>query len=186
MVNGKDSLKKEIDYMLAWLNRMRKYNLVIVRSNHDHFVDRYLENSNWKDNLQNSVEYMEYCKVLLEGKAPKGIIPYIIDKNFKDIKTLGRLDSFKVSGVECGVHGDLGQNGSFATLSQFRRLNSKICIGHSHTPGRKDGALQVGTMSKLRMYNLGISTWMHSSVLIFKSGKMQHVNIIDGEYTTFK
>jgi len=186
-VEGRDSLKKEVDYMLTWLEEMRKYHLVIVRSNHDDFVDRWIINTDWKKNIPNSVEYMEYTKALLEDKAPNGIIPYIINQRFKDVKTLGRMDSFKVKKWELGVHGDYGQNGSQGSITQFRKLNTKLVIGHSHTPGRKDGVLQVGTSTKKRLgYNLGASTWLNSHVIIHRDGKAQHVNFLDGEYTTFK
>lgn len=185
-VEGKDSLKREIDSMLSWVDSMRKYNLVIVRSNHDDFVDRWIINTDWKRNIPNSVEYMEYAKVLLEGDAPSGIIPYIINKNFEDVKTLGRMDSFKVMKWELAVHGDYGQNGSQGSITQFRKLNTKLVIGHSHTPGRKDGVLQVGTSTKKRLgYNLGASTWLNSHVIIHNDGKAQHVHIADGQYTDF-
>ena len=186
-VEGKDSLKKEIDNMLLWVDSMRKYNLVIVRSNHDDFVDRWIINTDWKRNIPNSVEYMEYAKILLEAKAPNGIIPYIINQNFKDVKTLGRMDSFKVMRWELAVHGDYGQNGSQGSITQFRRLNTKLVIGHSHTPGRKDGVLQVGTSTKKRLgYNLGASTWLNSHVIIHQDGKAQHVHFIENEYSTFE
>ena len=186
-VAGTNSLKKEVDNMLKWLEKMKKYNLVIVRSNHDDFVDRWVINSDWKKNIKNSMEYMEYARVLLANEAPKGLIPYIINQKFKDIKTLGRMDSFKVKSWELGAHGDYGQNGSRGSLNQFRNLNTKIVLGHSHTPGRKDGSLSVGTSTKLRLgYNLGASTWLHSHVMIHKDGKAQHIIMIGGEFTTLK
>lgn len=184
-VEGKDSLKKEIDQMLEWIEKMRKYNLVVVRSNHDDFVDRWIINADWKRNVQNSVEYMEYAKALLEDKAPNGIIPYIINQRFKDVVTLGRVDTFKVKKWELAVHGDYGLNGSRGSVTQFRKLNTKIVSAHSHTPGRKDGALIVGTLTKKRLgYNLGASSWFCSDVIIHKDGKAQHILFMDGEYTT--
>jgi hypothetical protein len=188
-VAGTNSLKDEIDNMMIWLDKMKKYNLVIVRGNHDDFVDRWIINSDWKKNIKNSVEYMEYTKILLENRAPQGIIPYIINRHFPEVRTLGRMDSFKVKNWELGVHGDYGQNGSWGSLSQFRNLNTKIVVAHYHTPGRKDGALAVGTSTKLRLgYNLGASTWLHSHVIIHKDGKAQHINFIgsSAEYTTLE
>jgi hypothetical protein len=186
-VDGTNVLKKEINEMLEWIRNMQKYNLVVVRSNHDDFVDRWIQNADWKKNIKNSVEYMEYTHVLLNRQAPNGIIPYIINKHYKNVKTLGRADSFSVQGWELGIHGDVGSGGSRGSLEQFRRLNTKIVVGHYHTPGRKDGALAVGTSTKLRVgYNNGASSWLHSHVIIHRDGKAQHVIIIDGEYTTFK
>jgi len=186
---GTNSLKKEMDNMVHWLKGMEKYNLVVVRSNHDDFVDRWIINSDWKKNIKNSLEYMEYARVLLANEAPKGIVPYVINQNFNNINALGRMDGYKVKGWELGVHGDYGQNGSRGSLNQFKNLNTKIVLAHYHTPGRKDGALSVGTSTKLRLgYNLGPSTWLHTHVIIHKDGKAQHINFIGkkAEYTTLK
>jgi hypothetical protein len=47
-----------------------------------------------------------------------------------------------------GQHGDVGANGSRGSLLQFRKLNTKIIVGHYHSPG-KDGALAVGTSTTM-------------------------------------
>jgi hypothetical protein len=66
-------------------------------------------------------------------------------------------------------------------------LNTKIIVGHYHAPGRKDGALAVGTSTHLRVgYNNGASPWLQSHVLIHNDGKTQHINFINSEYTTLK
>jgi hypothetical protein len=70
---------------------------------------------------------------------------------------------------------------------QFRKLNTKIVVGHYHSPGRKDGALAVGTSTKLRVnYNIGPSGWLQSHVIIHHDSKAQHINFIKGEFTTLK
>jgi len=187
-VNGTNSLKREIDLMVDWLKEMEKYNMVIVRSNHDDFVDRWIINADWKKDVKNSMEYMNYAKVLLNNDAPKGIIPYIIDNSSLKVKTLNRDESFRVKNWELGAHGDIGVNGSRGSASQFRRLNTKMVTAHSHTPSRKDGILVVGTSTKLRLeYNVGPSSWVHSHVVIDRLGKAQHIIINkNGNYTTIK
>jgi len=186
-VENRNSLKKEIDYMVDWAKDWKKYNLIVVRSNHDDFVDRWIINSDWKRNVKNSMEYMEYAQVLLQGEK-RGVIPYVLEKNFgEDILCLGRDESYKVGPWELGYHGDQGSNGSRGSLEQFRKLNSKVVVGHYHTPGRKDGALAVGTTTFLRIgYNQGASGWLNSHVLIHENMKAQHIHIINGEFTTLK
>lgn len=183
---GRNSMSLEINQMIAWLRQMEKYNLVIVRSNHDDFVDRWILNNDWKTDPKNAMEYITYAKILLEGQAEKGIIPYIVNNNFNNITTLGRDESFRIKDWELGVHGDMGQNGTKGSLEQFRRLNTKMVSAHTHTPARVDGILVTGTMSKLRVgYNQGASSWMNSNVIIHGDGKAQHINIIknkDGVY----
>lgn len=191
-INGLNGLQNEINDMVKWLKEMERYNLVIVRSNHDDFVDRWIINSDWKKDIKNSTLYMDYAKLLLENKAPKGIIPYIINQNSDNIITLDQDESFRVKDWEVGVHGDKGANGSRGSITNFRKLNTKMVIGHTHTPARKDGVLVVGTSTKLRLdYNKGASSWLNSHVIIHKDGKAQHINFLKDKkgnvkYTTLK
>lgn len=188
-MDGTNCLKAEIEAMLTGLEAFKDYNVTVVRSNHDDFLDRWLKNTDWRkaNTMKNSIEYMEYSYLLLRGEAPNGIIPHLINKKFPNMRTLGRNDSFVVNGWELGQHGDIGSNGSRGSLLQFRKLNVKMVVGHYHSPGRKDGALSVGTSTKLRVnYNLGPSSWLQSHVIIHSDGKAQHINFINGQFTTFK
>jgi hypothetical protein len=192
-VKGTNSLGDEVDYMMNELGKFKHFkNVVIVRSNHDDFIDRWLQNGDWKQQPtpKNSLLYMEYSQMLLRQYAEdvdvKGVIPELINKIYPDYNTLGRSDSYIVNGWELGQHGDYGANGSRGSLLQFRKLNTKIVVGHYHSPGRKDGALAVGTSTHLRVgYNTGPSSWLQSHVFIYKNGKAQHINFINGEFTTF-
>ena len=184
-VNGTNSLEIEINDMISVLDQFSNYeNVVIVRSNHDDFIDRWVQDGDWKKQptTKNSVLYMEYSAMLLKQYAQheydaKGIIPEIINKYYPKFHTLGRRESYKVKDWELGQHGDYGINGSRGSIHQFRKLNTKIITGHSHSPGRKDGALAVGTSTKLRVgYNLGASSWWQSHVIIHNSGRAQHIN----------
>lgn len=193
-VTSTNSIKLEVEYMLKELKKFKGFkNVVIVRSNHDDFIDRWLKNGDWKKQptAKNSLEYMEYSQILLkqyskEGQV-KGVIPEIINMEFPEFITLGRSDSYMVNGWELAQHGDVGSNGSRGSLQQFRNLNTKIIVGHYHSPGRLDGALSVGTSTKLRVgYNVGASGWLQSHVFIYPNGKAQHINFINGEFTTFE
>ena len=135
---------------------------------------------------------MEYSTAILRREADDGIIPWIISKEFPKTKALGVNGSYTSLGWELGQHGDHGTNGSRGSLLQFRKLNTKIVVGHYHSPGRKDGALAVGTSTKLRLsYNKGASSWLQSHVIIHNDGKAQHINFIHDKkgnalFTTFE
>lgn len=184
---GTNSVKDEIEAMLEGLEDFEgDYSTVIVRSNHDDFLDLWLKTVDWRKcgTLKNSLEYMQYSALLLSGKA-KYVIPFLIKERFPDFITLDRNSSYIVKDWELAQHGDIGINGSYGSLSQYRNLNTKIIIGHYHSPGRKDGALAVGTSTKLRVnYNIGPSSWLQSHVIIHEDGKAQHVNFTNGEFTT--
>jgi len=187
-IDGTNSLKKEIDNLLNWLKSKKNLNLVVVFSNHDDFLNRFIINSDIRKNVKNALEYVEYAKVLLENKAPNGLIAYIINKNIPEIKCLGRNDSYKIKDWELAIHGMDGFNGSKGSIQQYRKLNTKTISAHAHSIGRFDGALQVGCNTKLRMgYNNGVSSWVHSDVIVHENGKTQHIIYAGKEkdFTTF-
>lgn len=199
-VNGTNDLGKEIEDMMVQLGRFNKFKkVVIVRSNHDDFVDRWLKNEDWKKQptFKNAPLYMDLSARLLRQYGQnvnkvKGVIPELINERFPDYITLGRNESYKVKNWELAQHGDIGSNGSRGSLLQFRNLNTKIIVGHYHSPGRKDGALSVGTSTRLRVgYNNGPSSWLQSHVIIHSDGRVQHIIFTEDKngnvgYTTLK
>ncbi len=88
-----------------------------------------------------------------------------------------------VAGVELGMHGDRGPNGSRGSIKNLRRIGVKSIIGHSHTPGIEEGCYQVGTSTVLNLeYANGPSSWLNTHCLLYPNGKRTLVNIIDGKW----
>lgn len=196
-IHGKDDLLKEINVMLNVISQFNNYensNVIIVRSNHDDFLDRWLKNEDWKKlpTLKNSRLYMQLSDRLLSQyeKNPnniKGIIPELINESFPRFKTLGLNDSYIVKGFELAMHGNLGVNGAKGSPESFRNLNTKMISAHTHTTFRKDGLLVAGTSTGLRLnYTNGPSSWTQGHVIIDKYGKAQNIIFFDGEFTTME
>ena len=183
--NGTGDLKKELEIMLGWVSERLKYNLVIVRSNHDDFLDRWLKTVDWR-RARNKRMFLFGAQILANEKVAKekGVISFMLENEFgKDIKTLGLDDSFRVLGWELGVHGHVGANGSRGGHNQYKNMNTKMITGHTHSPNRGDGHMTVGTNSGLRVgYNKGASSWMHANALIYPDGKAQLIYIVGGKY----
>lgn len=190
-INGTNSLVDEMDKMVDWLKPFSKYNVYIVKSNHDTHIDQFLRNTDWRKmtTLKNAIPYMEYSTATLKGQAPNGIVPYVINKTYPKFKCLTLNDNVVVKGWLCSVHGHVGASGSRGSLAQYSRLSSKSVTGHSHTIGRIGGAVSVGTSTFLRVgYNQGHSSWVNSHGIINKLGKFQHIVFFETdkglEYTT--
>lgn len=188
-----NNLSKEIDEMLEWLKDLQKEEVYIVKSNHDEHIDQYL-NNDWRKlpTLKNTIPLMEYSLAKLKGEAKKGIVPYIINKMYPNIKCLTYEDNVVVKGWLCSMHGHNGSSGSRGSLAQFSKLSTKNVTGHSHTAGRIGGAVSVGTSTTLRMsYQKGQSSWTNTHGIINKLGKFQHIFFFQTkegnlEYTTLK
>lgn len=182
--DGSFSIEREIEEATTFLTSVIKYNPVVVAANHNDFLDRWLIEVDWRKE-KNKYTYLKYAKLKSDGELPLGILAYEIGLKFGNkVKCLREDDSFIVKGVELGQHGHIGSGGSRGSANQFKKLNTKMVTGHTHTPLKKDGLTTVGTLTKLRMgYNKGLSSWANSNALVFKNGKTQNLIIIDGEYT---
>jgi hypothetical protein len=188
--NKTNILKDEIDNMLSWLGNLKKIykgKIVVVYSNHDDMLTRYIKNTDFKKDIGNALEYLKLANALANGKAPKGLVAYLINEEHPDIKTLGIDESYKVLDWELGIHSHLGANGSKGSIQQYRKLNFKCVIGHGHAPKRLDGCVMTGVCTPLRVsYNHGPSGWLNAAVILHDNSKTQIVNIIEGKYTTLK
>jgi hypothetical protein len=183
---GNHLIEVELNEMKRWVANKLKYHPVIVNSNHNEWLTKYI-NEDWRKDIANSLVYMKYAQVLLEGNAPKGLIAHILEEEFgNQIITLGENDSFIVASHELGVHGHLGSNGSRGSFEQYRKLNYPVITGHSHTPMRRDNAISVGTSTILRPgYNKGASSWLHAHVILHDNGRAQQLIFINNKFTTF-
>lgn len=187
------SLEKELEITSQEMDRVAGWKsvqeVIMVKSNHDEFLIRWLMDARFnKDPLNfqmgckladSAVNSQDPLKVGIEMIKPM--------KHAKKITWLQRDEDYKIAGVECGSHGDKGPNGSRGTKKNLENAYGKAIIGHSHTPGILRGIFQVGTTSKLHLgYNVGPSSWVHCSCIIYPNGQRQLINFIGGEYTLFK
>ena len=174
--DGTNSLSSEIETMCQFFeNAPKDLNFVCVRSNHDDFLDRWITDNDWRRN-PNKVDYLKYVNAIVEGNAPKGVIPYVLENRFKNVTGLYIDSTYVVGDYECAMHGHVGANGSRGSANQFKKLHTKTITGHTHAPIRIDGHISVGCLTKKRVgYNVGPSSWMHANVIIYPNGKASHI-----------
>ena len=171
--------------------------LLIVKSNHDEVIDRWIDESrfiyepqNYRAGLELAIAKYDGGKDLLE-KAMEMAAESLLEKSesekakylIEKFTFLQRDDSVKISGVEIAAHGDLGQNGSRASLAQLEKIYGKCVIGHSHSAAIHRGVFRVGTFSKLDMgYNVGPTSWTHTGALLYEDGSCQLVNYVNDKF----
>lgn len=188
-LNEKESVEVELHRTANFLRRRPDTRKIIVQSNHNDRLDRWIINQDWKKDIPNAIPYVKYTLATLEGKATKGVLAYFLEENIQDgtILCLDYDDSYIIKGFEVAHHGHIGSNGSKGSIEQFRKMSTKMIVGHYHKPMRLDKVLAVGTSTHLREgYNKGASDWMNSHAIIHKNGTAQHIIFIKGEFTTFK
>jgi hypothetical protein len=75
-------------------------------------------------------------------------------------------------GIECGMHGHQGPNGSRGTASGLARMATRITIGDKHSPEIVDGVYVAGMTGALDQgYNNGPTSWRRAHVVAYPNGK---------------
>lgn len=190
----KHDVAKEVHEDVAWLERtVGDRKAIIVGSNHDNFLSRWVVNTDWRTDVDNAEFYLETALQMARsarmtdtGAAYADPFQHWIErlKSGKvDIRCLKVDESFMLADIEMGLHGDRGPNGARGSRMNLRRIGVKTIIGHAHSPGIEEGCYQTGTSTPLRLeYTGGPSSWLHTHVVVYANGKRSLISIIDGEW----
>lgn len=189
-LKDKLSIEAEIKIVKSYLETMKRKHpyveeWIVVRSNHDLFLDRYLDSGDYVTDATN----FEFCHELVLKKMRDGEIPLkagleLVGANLEKITFLDEDSSYKVCGYECGQHGHRGLNGQRNPgNSSLEIAFGKGVFGHSHTGGKLRKILRVGTSTRYKLgYNKGASSWTHTLAIIYPDGTAQLINDINGEW----
>lgn len=195
---GRSSLVSELLETYAVMeeidNKIGPNAIRVVKSNHDEFLSRYLENGRYVDDPENHYSSLKIATALFESEdcLARGfdVAAQIKEPELFDLfDTIvpphwhfhTRNDSLKIAGVECLAHGDLGLNGARPSLNSLEVAYGDCVVGHNHSAAIQRGVFRVGTLSKLDMkYNKGPSSWTHTSCLLYPNGQRQLINYIGG------
>lgn len=157
--------------------------IVIVESNHDEHLDRYLSECRYVEDPQNHALALRLAAAMLEGQDPVKAGVEMAGVKSTKLRWLSRDEDYKIARVELGAHGDRGANGARGSLMSMEAAYGNSISGHTHTPEILRGAWQVGTLSKLKLpYNVGASSWVHTNCLLHRNGSRQLLNIFSGKW----
>ena len=196
MKEGFGTIESEIRAAYEFLKDSKRENCksVVIDSNHHNHMKKWLLEKNglhdpvnvqfWlsmHQKIYDAIEKNKDYNVLVE--ALKIYTSREEWNQIKNIKFLNEDESYVLSGIECGEHGDVGSNGSRGSIRGFARSGRKANIGHSHTAGIYEGVYQCGILGKLDLsYIRGKSSWSHSSIITHPNGKRQMITIYNGKW----
>ena len=192
---NKDDVSLEVMRAIAHLKSKTPDDTVsvIVSSNHNDFLARWIISHDWKDDAVNAEFYLMTALAMIKqtkmgagGTEYPNPFPYWGEHVLKDRSKFVFLrgdQSYLRGGVELGLHGDRGPNGQRGSARNLRRIGVRSIVGHSHSPEISEGCYQVGTSTRLRLeYNSGPSSWLNAHCVLHADGKRQLVLIINGEW----
>ncbi|MDR3562031.1 MAG: hypothetical protein P4N59_11435 [Negativicutes bacterium] len=189
--NVKEEVKKASDFL--WKTARSGVAAFVVDSNHHHHVARWLQEQDGRFDPVNSLYWLalnqQVYQTLAAGRTPNYLEEAFIaaDKN-PPVIFLGQDESWITcpdahGGIENGMHGDLGPNGSRGSALNLSKMGRKAIIGHSHSARIVDSIYQVGTCGTLDPdWSAGPSSWSHSHCVTYPNGKRAIITLFNGKW----
>lgn len=173
-MKGDLSLSNEIRDVLGFLeglsNMFPDTNFHVVPSNHDDFLDRWIDGSDWKKDIHNASEYIDLAHMKMRTENAL-LVELISRMNLENVFAKNIDESTYIYDTELNMHGHLGPNGARGSIRNFDKLHVNSAVGHSHSPGKLTNCTQVGVLAELKQgYNKGPSSWAHANAIIYPDG----------------
>lgn len=189
IAEGKHLIENEVDECLDLIDEIKGCcgEVWISESNHDLFLQRFIDSENWKRDLHNSPAYLKYALIqqTVDLREYGNILGYLIFERFGDsVKYMKMGESMYIGEYQCAAHGDYSSNGAKGATRGFSRLNLKLIHAHSHSPMLHNNVTCVGTTCNLNQwYNRkGLSSWAYAHSVIHNNGKNQLL-VFNDDYT---
>jgi len=186
--NGRLNIEEELKAVNKELHNlsdlMQGREINVVFSNHDFFLERYLESGTYLDEPWNTKLALRLAHLAIEGYNPveegikmMGDIPSNI--NFLELN-----QGYRVRGYELGAHGHKGISGARGSIRSREEGFGKSITGHTHSPEIQRNTIIVGTSTKLDLpYTEGsMSKWLPANAVLYDNGLVQLIPIINGKW----
>lgn len=157
---------------------------IVVESNHDQALKRWLMDDAGHMDAVNA-RYWHDLNAWIFGQIENGEVdPHVFREAVLRFGKLAHTsflkedDTFTICGnrgrlgIECGMHGHRGPNGSRGSARALRSIGRRCNVGHAHSSGIIDGVYVAGVSATLKMgYNRGPTSWSHSHIATYPHGK---------------
>ncbi len=187
-----ECVKEEVEQTAELIASMngRGTKVVVVESNHDLALQKWLKEQDYRYDPVNAVFFLELQLATYEAmrdKKPFSVFEYACRQTTEGLEGVSFLktdESYTICGdIECGSHSHLGNNGARGTVRAYQMQGARFNIGHSHSSTIKDGVYQAGVSGCLDMgYNSGGSSWNQSHIVTYSNGKRAIVTLKNGKW----
>jgi hypothetical protein len=170
---------------------------VVVASNHNDALLRFLRET---DPRQDPLNLKTWCELNLEWHRQIEVDPetsfdlfrYAVGRHdpalLEEVVFVPRGGSYLIcqdhGGIECGLHGDEGPNGTRGSPANLNRVSVRMTIGHGHSPAILDGVHMVGLCGLMEQgyNNPALSSWAHCQGITYANSRRTLVTLQDGKY----
>lgn len=194
--NGHSSIEGDIEKAAKFLESSSRpfMKTVAVESNHDKWLDRWLDDGRGLKERQNLTAFFRYGLARAEANdnddtefSTWRFALRNTSYNLENIEFIPEGHGFEIcreyGGIQIGQHGHLGPKGGPATPSAHSKVSEQMTIGDKHSPEIKDGLYVAGVSCMLNLrFNKGASSWRHAHVLHYPNGRRTILFVQDGKW----
>ncbi len=157
---------------------------VMIESNHDDRLMQWTRRDPDRRDIENSAYWHRCNLAVLDAEAAQvegfNLLRWALQdadpRRLEGVEFVPMGGSFQIcqdsGGIECGMHGHQGPNGSHGTAAGLARMATRITIGDKHSPEICDGVYVAGMTGALSQgYNTGPSSWRRAHVVAYGNGK---------------
>jgi hypothetical protein len=189
---GQLNLRTELKQVVAFINSLldidSQLKVIVVPSNHDFWLTRWLQEGRFMQDNENREVGVRLAAAMVDNQDPleHALKAYGVsnDRRMIFLKVGEQYKTDTANRVELGLHGHAGANGGRASLKTVRAATERAVYGHSHTYGRINGTVNVGTLTyRVLPYSKeGVSSWVQSLALVDEFGSIQVLEFQDGQW----
>lgn len=178
-VNNAGSVEDEVNLTANMLTQASRNwcNTRIVSSNHDRHLERWLNEADFRTDPLNAKYFVllqyQVLDAMDRGDHTFNILEWALRRASipKKVEFLPAEESCVEVGVEHGLHGDLGPNGSRGSTTNLRKLGRPINKGHDHKATINGNVYSSGSCATAFSYASGPQSKSVSHIVTYKNGK---------------
>lgn len=195
--NGEGSVEDEVTITADFMREAFRpwCETIVVRSNHDRHLDRWLNEAKIERDPLNAKYYtrlqFQILNAIDSGNRDFNVLEWAL-RNAEggipaEIRFLGEDESYVIckhvsGGIECGLHGDLGPNGGRGSTQSLMKLGRPANKAHDHMATIRGPVYSAGACSLSFPYMRGPHAHSVSHILTFENGARQIVTFWNGKF----
>lgn len=195
-VEGTETVEDEFRACVAFFEEIRRdwCKTVVVDSNHDRMVERWLREADYRRDPVNALFFLRAQLAKYEAIQRQDSGFHLVEHLLReagcpeDVRFLREDESYVTcrnsrGGIENGMHGHLGPGGRRGSPENISRMGRAANTCHTHGAGIVDDVFTGGTSSLLDMgYNRGPGNWTHSHIVTYPNGMRAIVTMWQGKW----
>ncbi len=192
-LRGLNSVSREVEQTIAKVVAYDRpwCKTVVVDSNHDNWITRWLQEHDYRKDPLNAVFFLEAQLATYEGMSQGDDRFHMLEWAMRkygcptSIQFLRTDESFIICNgkIECGQHGHLGPNGQRGTPQNLNKIGRRANTAHTHSAGIYNGLYVAGTSTYLHWdYAKGPSSWSHSHTVTYPNGMRSIITFYAGQW----